>query len=73
MNDLADRVKTLEDAFSASIQGGLVYKHRFEKAYKLLKSINGINDHTKWREVQAFLEKFEVIQSPTYGDIVVPK
>lgn len=68
---LHDKVDKLQTAFDAAIQGGLQYKHQFEEAYLLLQSIEGINSHPKWQEVQAFLKRFVVIDNPIYGKMVV--
>jgi hypothetical protein len=60
------------EAYQAAIQGGLEFQRRFQEMYLFAKSITGLNSHPKWLELQALIQKYEVIQHPTYGEKVIP-
>ncbi|MND81460.1 hypothetical protein D3C76_324320 [compost metagenome] len=64
---------TQREAFQASIQGGLEFQRRFQEMYLFAKSITGLNSHPQWLELQSLIQKYEVIQHPTYGEKVIPK
>lgn len=71
--ELQRQLEITKQAFDASIQGGLEFKRRHEEAYFLLKSIDGINSHPKWLEVQEYIKRFTVIDTPAFGKMVIPR
>jgi fumarate hydratase class II len=68
---LQDLLSSKDYAFSQAVKIGVRTQRHLTKSVALLKSISGLRDHTKWTEIKDFLEDFEIIQHPTYGEMVV--
>lgn len=66
LQELADKNHR---AFITAVQIGVRTQRNLTKSVVLLKSLTGANDHRTWSTIQEFLEKFEIIQHPMYGEI----
>lgn len=70
---LREELNRKEAAIRTLLQGGVQYKRQFDEVYLFLRKIPGLQSGPMWNELQTLLNKYDVINHPTFGEMPIPK